>query len=190
MWKYYVWKHSDRFTTPQICTFVTVWDHLPHQWNHNLLFFWLITSVKVKRTLFLQFCLFFSLKLKEQSWNQYCFEWELPMHHLILNAFLRSKGTITVSRMHLMEMLHRMSSTSQPSIKCTVQYTVLSNDLMCSKWVVNYETNTFCTARPWGSFPCFVGGRLFMDRSSSIRYPYMAHFLLVLLITPRSDANE
>lgn len=28
-----------------------------------------------------------------------------------------------------------------------------------------------------------------MDRSS-IRYPYMAHFLLVLLITPRSDSNE
>ncbi len=35
----------------------------------------------------------FSLKSKEQSWNQSCFEWEVPMHHLILNAFLRSKGT-------------------------------------------------------------------------------------------------
>ncbi len=46
---------------------------------------------------------------------------------------------LSVSRMHLMEMLHRMSSFSQPSIKRTVRYTVLSNDLMCSKWVVNYD---------------------------------------------------
>jgi len=40
-------------------------------------------------------------------------------------------------------------------------------------------------------FPCFVGGRLFMD-CSSIRYPYMALCLLDLLITAtaRSDANE
>ncbi len=56
---------------------------------------------------------------------------------------------LSVSRMHLMEMLHRMSSVSQPSIKRTVRHTVLSNDLMCSKWVVNYETNKSCTARPW-----------------------------------------